>query len=810
MNFKQYLVFFGSLFLTSCLHCATIAQKPPMGIKSSPKITPPQAPYTSQLKALKSLPANVINAWQALFQIYQQNSSKTTSQAALTPTQKTALLPLFSTNFFTLIENYTTTKNFPSLPNDPESTIHTNYATTHINKTAARLASISSIDFSTNTPTVQFKGDNRDLGIIVNIQNNSQAQFSISQNSLDGKESTQIGLLTHGLNAVNLHTAALQNPATPTAKGAGTVSSNPVKISQTKQASTTSSIIPGSEQESKTLYYFELQELDANNPTTISLKIMSGTELVTFLRTLPRKPDAVKKDTFEMNGLPTSPEYLANPKDYYLVLIQNPTSSTAQERNPGQRIQAINISKLSGPYLLTMQINPFTIEVPATATTQTQNIDIFQSSINTVLLPKNKFATMTNFSFLLLPQFVWNLPDMQSLWMLYTSSHIATLTDFKFFGVNTFSNAYEYFTNLGCLSMSNKYTFFIDTYNAIPLSNTLYDTPWLISLGLYETNLDHCSDITKIRSAQDTNAHIVANAAGFYYINFQILSKLNKTLSINQIEFDHLGFNSILSSLASQSCNFISNALKKDLKVGIFAELKQIKSYLYQLIWTNKKNEVLNSQYIHFKEKPTNFDITFVNQTTDYVGSTVPINLSNLTSNTPIQFKITYEYTSDSYKHVLLAQPTSAIDKQDEIFVLHFSKYPLTELYLDIYQTYNVKPYTRCFIIKNSILPEPLTSLLEDDWKTGVYFIPTVHNNQKISDSNPGTLTILFYKSDKTYLGQMTTTGQLNNTEETGIREPVSAYNLRSAESNSWIDIYLSTGILFKYDPINPALKTHN
>ncbi|MCX5924635.1 MAG: hypothetical protein NTZ68_04395, partial [Candidatus Dependentiae bacterium] len=164
-------------------------------------------------------------------------------------------------------------------------------------------------------------------------------------------------------------------------------------------------------------------------------------------------------------------------------------------------------------------------------------------------------------------------------------------------------------------------------------------------------------------------------------------------------------------------------------------------------------------------------------------------------------FKVTYEFNSANEKHILLAQATSPIDKQEVFLPLQFSTYPIAELYVDVFNTFNVKPYTRCSIIKDGVVPEILAGLTQQDWQSGIYMVPIIKNNKNLSSSNPGALTAVFYKSDKTYLGEMTIPGQYknNNTSSTGIREPVHAYNAYLTEFNSLMDLYLSTGVLLQY-----------
>ena len=720
---------------------------------TTPITQTPQAPYIQELKALKSIPTEIVTAWNSLYAKYLQVSSNSNPVSTLTPTEINSLKPLFETNLFTLMQNQCQPTTFPKLLNDPQGTIHTTYAVTHLAETCARLASICSIKTINNKPTVHFTGDNRDMGIIVNIQNNSNAEFSINQTAKNGSNATQIGLISHGLNEVNLHTAALQEPTnTPT--------TTPTSSTQV----------------------FELQELNAQNPTTIKLAMMSGSELITFLESLPRKD----KKVVEMNGLPTSPEFLAESADWYFVLIQNPTPSTATNRNPDQRIQAINVSKLSGPYLLTIQINPFTIDLPATDTASATTMDIFQPSINTLLTPKNKFADLSKCPSIILPQFLWNLPELQPLWMLQTTTYLATLTDFKLFGLHSFGNAYEYFSNLGFFENKNNYALFIDLYNRVSPDYVLYNASWLRATALYETNLKWCSDVPQIYTSQDAYGHILVNESNFYYINFLAILKPNAIDFNSELLFKEQGFNASFASPFNQLYSFIINALLSDIKEGIFGSITQISDQTYRLTWTNKKNQILGSQTLYLNNPLSNIEITFVNQTTNWIGSAVPTPLIQLEIGQTSHFKVTYEYSPANNKHILLAQSTSPIDKQEVFLPLQFSEYPIKNLYIDAFETFNVQPYTRCFIIKDGDLPEVFAGLTDQDWQSGIYVVPKINKNLK----NETNFKVLFYKSNKTYIGTM----------NYNLQFIANAYNIHFSQFNGLMDLYPSTGVFLTYN----------
>ncbi|MFA5998763.1 MAG: hypothetical protein WC747_01960 [Candidatus Babeliales bacterium] len=779
-NFLSMLLFFAAApaLMLPVLPKAT----PTKTVQPSSCLNNPAVPYAAQLKAaVATLPKQqqqeIETLWCSLYSAYQAQSKSpvTTPQAvASSPEIASAYKAIVQEQLFDRMLAYLNPKTFPKLLNDPQGTVHTNYATQHLRQALTRLASISKIIETKDAPQIEFIGDNRDLGIIVNIQNNTNAEFSISQTSLDGKTSVQIGQLNHGLNEVNLHTAALQRPANS-------------KAAATSQPSN---------------FSFEITQSEAESPITISIKMMSGQEFLTFLKTLPRGKKAIEKDTFEMNGLPTSPEYLASPKDWYLVLIQNPTPATAAERDPNQRIQAINISKLTGPYLLTMQINQQDIEIKSSNVDETDSTKtIFQPSITNVQIMKNATTPTLTLPLLILPQFLWKLPTAQTLWMIMSTTQLALYSNFKFFGKDSFGDAFTYFKNLSCFDNQNRYAFFISLTNTFLPDYVIYNAPWLMASAIYETNLSNCSDIPLIYTGQDAYGHIVVNQHNFYYINFLAIFTPQIAQTETQTFFNEKGFNIAYAYPLSQLYSFIVNALATDIKEGIFGALTEITTGVYQLTWTNKKNKVITSQVLYLNAPISNVEISFVNQTTNWVGSSVPTQLIQLTPGTTTHFKVTYEFSPANSKHILLAQATSPIDKQAVFLPLQFTKYPINELYVDTFNTFNVKPYTRCYIVKNGILPEPLAGLTRQDWQSGIYMVPVVKNNKNLSSSNPGAFTALFYKSDKTYLGEMTIPGQYNNhnTSSTGIKEPVHSYTIHFSEFNCLRDLYLSTGVLLQY-----------
>ncbi|MFA5998765.1 MAG: hypothetical protein WC747_01970 [Candidatus Babeliales bacterium] len=818
-NFLSMLLFFAAApaLMLPAQPKAKAKATPTKTAQPSSCLNNPAVPYAEQLKAaVATLPKQqqqeIENLWCSLYAGYLAQSkapaTATPQAVASSPEIASAYKAIVQEQLFDRMLAYLNPKTFPKLLNDPQGTVHTNYATQHLRQALTRLASISKIVETKDAPQIEFTGDNRDLGIIVNIQNNTNAEFSISQTSLDGKTSVQIGQLNHGLNEVNLHTAALQSP-----------------VSSKKEATPQPSN-----------FSFEITESGAENPINISIKMMSGVEFLTFLKTLPRDKKAIEKDTFEMNGLPTSPQYLASPKDWYLVLIQNPTPATAAERDPNQRVQAINISKLTGPYLLSMQINnemitqntsayankPSVTDVYQPSSTflewqvaatqkklleqaqqtinQPQQLNVYQPSFTLMQSLTNDKNILPALPMLILPQFLYNLPEMQASWMLMITSYLSVATKFEFFKKAKLGNTFEYFEQLGCFGVNNKYAFFIDLYNRYEPGYTLYNAFWLMSHAIYETDLKSCSDIPQLYTAQDSYGHFVVNEHNFYFINFLAIftPKIDKVGNKNI--FEKNGFNQTYAYPLNQLYSFVINALRDDTKEGIFATLHQPRAGAYQLTWRNKSNKILSSQYLYLDSQLANLQISFINQVENWIGSSVPAELIRLQPGKTTHFKVTYEFSPNNNKHILLAQPTSAIDKQQVFLPLQFTEFPIRELYINVFRELNIVPYTHCSIIKDGVLPTPLENLSVEDWRSGIYMVPGIENNDHLTLDKPGALTLLFYKANKTFLGEMTIPGLINNGPDTGIPHPASIYDVHLTKYNCQVYLYLSTGIFLQYN----------
>lgn len=668
-------------------------------------------------------------------------------------------------NYLVDLHSYLSPTDFPKLPKDENQYKH-NYATHHLNRTVGRLAQVNKISTDNFEPKVSFTGDVRDLGTIVNITNHTNKQFAIAQTS--NSKDTFIGTVGYGNNGVNLHTAALQHPQ---AKSDETLSIDRF-----------------------TFYPIEPTSDRPMGTPLFTIRMYTGAEIKKFLKTLPHDKE---KNTFLMNGQPTSPEHLAEDKDWYMLIVQNPTPQGQSKPNPDQRIQAINISALQHPFLLSIEINEL-IETEINQTTQNTTTKILQPSFSTVQTLQPLSSDMPALPLIILPDYLEQNSVLQTYWMMFATTYIAAATDFSFFGNDTFGSAFDYYKGLGYFETKHEARFMIDKYNLLPTGKKLSDAPRLIESALYATNLDTCLDIPQLYVYQDATGKMISNVNDGYHINFQAIFAPKSKQKPTKKLFKKLGFNGTYSLPYHQLYTLFFGLPTDSMKKGVFANFSQPKKNLYKLSWTNRANQLLSSKTLFLDYPINNMHIKFIDNNPNSEGSTIPQDLISNKVKQSKNFKVTYSHNGT--KHKLTAKPVSALDKTRTIHTVEFSKYPLKELYFDVYKVFKASPYTRCYMFKNGNLPKFLTKLTTQDWEDGILLVPTIKNNKALSKKNPGELTVTFYKSDQeTVLGTITTRGTFNNTAMTGIQEPVTLYNLGGKNIITQYQILSSTSILIKY-----------
>jgi len=649
-----------------------------------------------------------------------------------------------STSYYKTMQSYVDPKTFDH-QFEKHTSIKQNYATFHLYKALQRLGQISEILVKDMEPQTKFFGDVRDLGIIVNLQNNTQTPFLVTQSAIDGSVIKKIGMIEHGFNPLNLHTVALQE------------------------------VVQGGSKSVDSVYRFDFYPLDPMNQQPLSQEplfqvgLYSGQQIVELLQSLPHKQENV----FEMNGRPTSPQHIANSDDWYMVLTQSLTPKGALTRNPDQRIQAINISKLDGPYLLNMQINEQQLSKP----TQQGVSKVFQPSIVTAQVIQQPAQGQDALPLVLLPQFLWQLPTLQAYWMLFATSYIAAATDFAFWGPNTFGSVFEYFKQLGYFDTKHEYRFIVDRYNILKVGEALYDSSWLVGCVLYETNLNLSNDIPKIYTALNTKSEVVSNSKSGSDINFQVGFKPKNIQDPHVDIFQKYGFNFTYNMPYHQLYTYIFSLPVDDLEESVFAKITKLKPGLYVLTWKNKKGQILDFQNISLSNYVTQVPIQFLND-----SEKIETSVSESVIEDFLQGSIELRMIYDADINKLNVSEASSIDKLVVIQDVIMNNYPISELSFELYETYQVDPYTDCLLFQDGILPKFLQELVEQDWKDGIYVVPIVENHQNLTEKNPGFLKVVFYKSDKTVLGVATVPNS--------IRHPVNGYNLKCREFNQMLDIY--------------------
>ena len=689
-------------------------------------------------------------------------------------------------------------KSFQAIAADEQ--YQTNYVTSHLQKAVARLAATSSMVCNGMSCTPKFTGDVRDRGIIVNIQNNTQKNFAIVQSTVTGQDAKQIGMLKPGLNNVNLHLASLQAPnATP----------------QTPSA-----------------YKLDVVAMDDNlsNDDQFSIKIMSGTELLTFLKSINKNP----KGLFYMNGRLIAPKYAVDPKIQFLVLIKLPKTpaneamaydkAADQDFPIDQRIQCIALTNVN-PYFITMQINEDEVEYETTKDAKTKSkAKILQPSFFSIQSlpglttkdsttpaqqteqqqPKsnslNKNATMqqtltNSLSPVILPDFLSDNVNLNVYTTILQTAYIASLTDFAFFDKKCFANDMMCYDLLGYFDKKNQRRFILNFYPLFITKKEMSDIRNIVESAIFESNVNSYKDIPSLYIYINGNERLIPNEIDYIFLNLEI--KLNDFKNMNSLIEDKTFGN--LYNIPLRNFLFIKLPEKK-LKEDIFVSVSQRMSGGYEFIFKDRDGLIYGSYPIYPFKPIETIKVDFLDGDKYWIGSEVSQELINSKSKELSRFKFNYTYDSSKKQYLLNTSVITPIDRIKFKHTINFSEYPISDLYLDLYNTYEVSTIYRCIITENGTLPSFLQSLSQDDWTKGVYMITEITNNDKLSPQNPGELTITFYQVDgKTKLGQIILQGKSEATGKIGILEPIHAYNLRGKSFGTYYDIFLTTGILLQY-----------
>lgn len=685
-----------------------------------------------------------------------------------------------------------------------EGQYQTNYVTFHLQKAVARLASTSSMVCSGMSCVPQFTGDVRDRGIIVNIQNNTEKSFAIVQSTVDGQDAKQIGMIKPGLNNVNLHLAALQAPNT------------------TLQT-------PAS-------YKFDVVSMSDNLSANdqFSIKIMTGTALLAFLKSINKNP----KGLFYMNGRLIAPKYAVDLNGQFLVLVKLPKNQTtspmaydktADQTFPiDQRIQCIALND-SNPYLMTMQINEDEVEYETTKDAKTkEKATILQPSFFSMQsLPglaqvnptpatptqqQSKKSTSANNNTatqpiltnslppIILPDFLSDQENLNVYTTVLQTTYIAALTDFAFFNQKCFANDMMCYDLLGYFDKKNQRRIVLDLYSFYITQKEFYEIKNIIESVVFNTSINSYNDIPALFIDVNSLGELVPNDFVTKFCNFQII--INNNFS-NLLD---IGLFGKIYGLPFQNILFCK-ASTQDLFENIFINIDYIDSQEYKIIFKNKDDQVFSQHMIYLPDEGIKkITVDFLDGNKNWLGDEVPSELINQGTKKNYEFKINCKKNSNK-KYQLNASAVTPIDKIKVTHVIKFFDYPITDMYLDLFNRYQVSSIYRCFVTENETLPSFLQSLSQDDWINGIYMITEVKDNEKLNKEYPGKLTLTFYQADgKTKLGQLNIEGKNDTTGQIGIIQPVYGYNLGGKSMIKIFDIFLSTGILLKYE-FNKIIK---
>ncbi len=661
------------------------------------------------------------------------------------------------------------------------SDVQKNYVTQHMQKAVARMAATCSIQKKGLSCTPQFTGDIRDMGIIVNIQNNTDTTYALIQTSTDGKQAAQIGTLAPGLNNVNLHTAAMI-PVTSTAKN--------------KQSAA---------------YHFDIVPMGSasTGQDLFSVKMMSGKELVTLLRSVSNN----KKDIFVMNGRQVAKKYAVDEKLDFLVIVQIPKNPTAVVDGipVGQRIQAFCVSPFKNQMLLTMQINQQ--EITLQSHEQVQSDDAQDESVDTATAQKQMvqqpsffssqeidiFKERSNLPMIILPSFLVKNSTVNLYWILLQTIQVATQTDFSFFDEKCFAKNLSYFNFLGFFDLQQQCRIVLN-------SHPIYMTPSMVKFKMisnvqesvtFETHMFTCRDIPILYIDQSENGSMVANDRHSLYFNLNI--HCAPVLNEKIIDISDHGSLGTLYGVPFKN-DLICCVSAEVLKAGVFVTVKKITETSYEFVFADKKNELF-SKVLYFDQRLQYIQNDFLDGNQFWVGSLVASDMFNQTSSMYCSYKLNVVYDNQTRQNKLLSSMVTPIDKIDVVRTINFFEYPLRDLYIDLYRSYQLSEVYHCPVINNASKPGFLQILTQQDWENGVYLVLNIDPKEHCSATEPCSLRVTFYQSDqKTILGSLHIAGKADQSDvSVGISDEIKAYNIGGSSFVTHFDLPLDTAVLLKY-----------
>jgi hypothetical protein len=665
-----------------------------------------------------------------------------------------------------------------------------NYITFHLQRAMSRLANTNSITVGNMTCTPKTTSDVRDQGMIVNIQNNSTRSFAIyqspSSSSSFGFSSSssgltrgsindtavkqQIGVIKPGLNNLNLYLAALQSPkATPQ-----TLSEHMLEIVPLEQT--------------------------PNDNTPFSIQIMTSQQLLALLKSINKDP----KGLFFMNGRKIAEKYAVAPNALYLVLIKIPKTNPEGTQFPlEQRIQAIGLDQ-EHPFFLTMQINEDEVEYDLP---KDKNVDSDKKATAKKLIVQPSFFSIQslpgqvgNLTPVILPDFMSEDKDLKAYTLMLQTSYIAATTDFKFFNQKCFANESVCYGLLGYFDKKNQRRVVLNIYPVYLTKKDLFYLKEIMETVIFDTFDNTYFDIPEVYIVQGPNGDMVANSFGNDYLNIKFT--LEKLL-VNSIEI--LNFNKDkkfgLSYDLPKRNDFFSKVALSALERDIFVYVQHINDK-YVFLFKDKKDSLLESYSFFLRDKIQNIKIDFLENDSKWNGTTVPLNLINLAGPIFSKFKLNYVHKKRVNRNFLFSSEIISFDKIDYQQELYFYKYPLYEMYLDLYNSFEVSNIRRCMLFENGKLPSFLSILPVEDWTIGIYMVINIENNNE-NKINSEFVKVQFYLHDKvTKLGELKIKlPDLKSDSNINNSFFIHAYNVVGKYFKTQYFLYLNTAVLLKYIP---------
>lgn len=522
------------------------------------------------------------------------------------------------------------------------------YLKNHLLLAVTRLATVCSYGISNSASQYNMIEINSDAvtaydnGVIVNIQNNTDDALIVYQNSIT--DSSQIGTLTSKSNDFFIHTASLMDSSATLTAGAVSAKPNIDNMIEIEDKAAQSSVF--------------IQVLDEKQLS----------KLVTTLNTTLNAVAGSSGNYFAYNQTNT---YSAPNNAQYLLVTNFDTATLASTTVSINdilmyRIQAINIAEFDQkPYCMTLQINKENVGAGLQndkMNTGTAGTSILYPSIvsmktytfQNLFQKQNHSSDFSAMPLLLIPDDILyssSISGLQAHYGIWLMSYAAALTEFQF--------GCEFGNNHDCLT--NTFDLF-DTKN-IPMRAVIDAQGNLVSgqsVSFYSNNQGMLigSDVWDIGNNFHQDIPILNLYAGTQTdINGNIMPVLNQTGG------DYINF---AVSFDGQRSNFdtqfgkdygqpyanmmLFSLLTKNMQVGVVGTLSQPTAGDYQIIFTDKSDNVLAVQKVFLNQSTAkSISVNFLNS--DDVNWTSSVTLPLVGVGKSKSFVLNYALSGT--KHIL-------------------------------------------------------------------------------------------------------------------------------------------------------------